>query len=431
MSDQNDERNPVEFLADEFLERYRRGERPSLSEYTDRHPELADAIRELFPLILDMEGAMSDPKSGVNPTSVFSGDLPIQWLGDYRIIREVGRGGMGVVYEAEQVSLGRRVALKVLPPHLLSDEKHRRRFDREARAAAQLHHTNIVPVFGVGEAGGYQYYVMQFIPGLGLNDVLVELRKMKNTTAVAIRHQAKVPAGLTREEAVNKSHPANAAEHVALTLMQGQFDRTVIFQESDGVDFSTGDIPVKVHESSQTPLQDTAEGRLSDTHRGFSDIVLPGQSGGNGRSGSRTVYWQSVARIGVQVADALQYAHNQGVIHRDIKPANLLLDTSGTVWVSDFGLAKATEHQDLTQTGDVLGTLRYMSPEQLNGQADNRSDVYSLGLTLYEMLAMRPAYDEKHRNRLIKQITTESPPRLRTLIPHIPRDLETIVEKAI
>ncbi|MEZ6054896.1 MAG: protein kinase, partial [Planctomycetaceae bacterium] len=433
MSDQNDERNPVEVLADEFLERYRRGERPSLSEYTDRHPELAGAIRELFPLILDMEGAMSDPKSGASSSAVVDGDLPIQSLGDYRIIREVGRGGMGVVYEAEQVSLGRRVALKVLPPHLLSDEKHRRRFDREARAAAQLHHTNIVPVFGIGEADGYQYYVMQFIPGLGLNDVLVELRKMQNTTAVATRDEAKVPAGQTREQFVNTSQPASAAEHVALTLMQGQFDRTVIFQEFDGADSSAGDTPVKVHESSQTPLQDTAEGRLSDTHRGFSDILLPGQSGGTGQSSSRAVYWQSVARIGVQVANALQYAHHQGVIHRDVKPANLLLDTSGTVWVSDFGLAKATEHQDLTQTGDVLGTLRYMSPEQLNGQADHRSDVYSLGLTLYEMLAMRPAYDEKHRNRLIKQITSEAPPRLRTLvlIPHIPRDLETIVEKAI
>ena len=112
------------------------------------------------------------------------------------------------------------------------------------------------------------------------------------------------------------------------------------------------------------------------------------------------------------MADALEYAHRQGIRHRDIKPSNLLLDTTGTVWVTDFGLAKADDQQNLTHTGDVLGTLRYMPPEAFDGKADARGDVYSLGLTLYELLALRPAFDEKERSRLIKQVTTEEPARL-------------------
>ena len=133
----------------------------------------------------------------------------------------------------------------------------------------------------------------------------------------------------------------------------------------------------------------------------------------------------------MQVADALEYAHRQGVLHRDIKPSNLLLDATGTVWVTDFGLAKADDQQNLTHTGDILGTLRYMPPEAFDGKADARGDVYSLGLTLYELLALRPAFDEKDRNRLIKQVTTTEPPRLDRLNRQVPRDLETIVHKAI
>jgi WD40 repeat protein len=138
-----------------------------------------------------------------------------------------------------------------------------------------------------------------------------------------------------------------------------------------------------------------------------------------------------VAQVGVQVASALEHAHKQGVLHRDVKPSNLLLDLRGTVWVTDFGLAKANDQQDLTNTGDFLGTLRYMPPEAFEGRADARGDVYALGLTLYEMLALRPAFDEKDRNRLIKRVTTEEPARLNRLNRAIPRDLVTIVHKAI
>src|SRR5208283_4702901 len=130
----------------------------------------------------------------------------------------------------------------------------------------------------------------------------------------------------------------------------------------------------------------------------------------------------------LQVADALDYAHKQGVQHRDIKPSNLLLDTQGTVWLTDFGLAKADDQQNLTHTGDILGTLRYMSPEAFEGKTDARSDVYSLGLTLYEMLAFRPAFAERERNRLIRQVTNEEPERLDRLNPWVPRDVVTIVQ---
>jgi WD40 repeat protein len=157
----------------------------------------------------------------------------------------------------------------------------------------------------------------------------------------------------------------------------------------------------------------------------------PGQPGHSTLSDSGHGYWHSVARIGIQVADALAHAHHQGILHRDIKPSNLLLDTQGTVWVTDFGLAKADDQQNLTRTGDILGTLRYMPPEAFEGKTDARGDVYSLGLTLYELLALRPAFDEKERNRLIKQVTSAAPARLGRLNQAVPRDLETIVHKAI
>ena len=159
---------------------------------------------------------------------------------------------------------------------------------------------------------------------------------------------------------------------------------------------------------------------------------MPGQSEASTLSESGSQYWQSVARVGMQVADALAHAASQGVLHRDIKPSNLLLDDTGNVWVTDFGLAKADSDGDnLTHTGDIVGTLRYMAPERFNGQGDLRSDVYSLGLTLYELLALRPAFDEADRNKLVKQVMHDEPARPRKLNPDVPRDLETVVLKAI
>jgi WD40 repeat protein/serine/threonine protein kinase len=404
-------------LAEEFAERYRRGERPALQEYIDRHPELADAIRDLFPALAEVEQVKEDRRNV--PAAAAGGPLPpLQRLGDYRIVREVGRGGMGVVYEAEQISLGRRVALKVLP-HKLPDARAKRRFEREARAAAKLHHTNIVPVFGVGEHDGLPYYVMQFIQGLGLDEVLAELKRLQLGNVPTGPHVGGELPG-TRKELT--------AVQMARSLLTGAFQGT-----DDRSEAEAAAAPQSVaHQEDQGASCPRPPAESDSFPLSSSSMVLPGRGRDGSTSKSRQpTYWQSVASIGVQVAEALEYAHKQGIKHRDIKPSNLLLDARGTVWVTDFGLAKADDQQNLTHTGDILGTYRYMPPEAFDGRSDARSDVYSLGLTLYELLAFRPAFDERDRNRLIKQVTHEEPARLRKLNRSVPRDLETVVHKAI
>jgi WD40 repeat protein/serine/threonine protein kinase/tetratricopeptide (TPR) repeat protein len=389
-------------LAEEFLQRYRDGQRPSLQEYIDRHPELAAEIREVFPAMAMMENIALADESLARPLSSpepVLAPVPLEQLGDFRIIRKVGQGGMGIVYEAEQISLGRHVALKVLPGHNLLDKRLLGRFQREARAAARLHHTNIVPVYSVGEQDGLHYLVMQFIAGLGLDDVLTELGRFHRSRTV--------PHGTTdRRE--------NGPEGVSAVLLAKALRTGTCLQESE---------PRPEPEKSDVAGESPSE--LS------SSVHLPGQSSGSSLAESGRAYWQSVARIGLQVADALAYAHGQGVLHRDIKPSNLLLDTAATVWITDFGLAKALDDQDdLTQTGDIVGTLRYMAPERFEGYGDARSDVYSLGLTLYELATLRPAFDETQKKKLIHQILHDEPPRPRKINPAIPRDLETIVLKA-
>ncbi len=188
------DRNPVEALADEFMKRQRAGERPKVEEYCVLHPELADEIRDVFPMLIQMEGMRPDSADETTGGLAVAMISRLARLGDYRILREVGRGGMGVVYEAEQESLGRRVALKVLPAAALSDPQRVLRFQREARAAARLHHTNIVPVFGVGHDDGHHYYVMQFIPGMGLDAVLEELRRLRRGGGSAIEPKNRGPS---------------------------------------------------------------------------------------------------------------------------------------------------------------------------------------------------------------------------------------------
>jgi serine/threonine protein kinase/Flp pilus assembly protein TadD len=385
-------------LAESFLERYRRGERPSIEEYAKAHSELAGEIRRLFPALLMIEDFRpeSDDLSG----SIAVGGTTLERLGDYRILREVGRGGMGVVYEAEQESLGRRVALKVLAAHGLRNPKQLLRFHREARAAARLHHTNIVPVFGVGESEGQHYYVMQFISGLGLDAVLEEIKQLRG-------HGPEDVAPAPREATC-----ALSAASVARSLITGRF--------ASAPDQHSPNLTAIPGSATPPPLPAPP-----------SSVVLPGQSRGSSSSDAGGQYARSVAMIGVQVAEALDYAHRQGTLHRDIKPSNLLLDGQGTVWVADFGLAKAADSDDLTHTGDIVGTVRYMAPERFEGRCDARSDVYALGLTLYELLARRPAFDKSERAELIRQVTHEEPARLRALDTTIPRDLETVVHKAI
>jgi WD40 repeat protein/serine/threonine protein kinase len=402
MNDSHSKSGLVLELAEEFLRRYRNGEQPLLREYIERHPQLEAEIREVFPAMAMMENiALSEHSKAAEPP----GRLPFQQMGDFRLIREVGRGGMGVVYEAEQISLGRHVALKVLPPQV-RDAKQRLRFEREAKAAARLHHSNIVPVFGVGEENGQPYYVMQFIQGLGLDAVLKELQRL--------------PPNGEPTTAPRSEQPAAA---MARSLLSGVFDETQTHAPGgNALPIVSNDRSLTATGSDQRPTS-SRENSVSS-----SSISLPGQSNSGGR---KPTYFQSVAQIGIQVANALDYAHKQGILHRDIKPSNLLLDMRGTVWITDFGLAKAEGQEDLTHTGDVLGTLRYMPPEAFDGKSGPKSDAYSLGLTLYEMLAMRPAFDERDRGKLIKQVTTTNPPRLDRVNPAIPRDLATIIHKAI
>jgi eukaryotic-like serine/threonine-protein kinase len=346
---------------------------------------------------------MSDPASKSDVEFGPGGQLPaLRQLGDFRIIREIGRGGMGVVYEAEQVSLGRHVALKVLPQQALAGSSNLERFRLEARAAARLHHTNIVPVFGVGDQDGLHYYAMQFIAGEGLDVVF-----------------AKLCAGASPEATVTVT--------AIRDLLSGQFPAP----EKSGVRSST------VRPSADTgPIAGTSTGggdysvapRKPLPEAPASDRSPPLKPSGNK---AEAPYYRSIARVGLQVAEALAYAHSQGILHRDIKPSNLLLDDKGTVWVTDFGLAKAEGSDALTQTGDVVGTLRYMAPERFDGWSDPRSDLYSLGVTLYELLTLRPLFEEPNRALLIKRVTQELPPAPRKLQPKIPRDLETIVLKTI
>jgi WD40 repeat protein/serine/threonine protein kinase/tetratricopeptide (TPR) repeat protein len=376
----------LEQLAEEFVERHRRGERPTLSEYAGRHPHLAAEIHDLFPALVKIEHlkpAAGDLNGDFGPASGPAEDSAPERLGEYRILRQVGSGGMGVVYEAEQESLGRHVALKVLPRQALLKATYLERFRREAKAAAKLHHTNIVPVFGVGECDGTYFYAMQFIRGEGLDKVLHNLRRLR----------AAPGAGTTAAQPFEAS--------VAHSLLTGHFAAPAA-----------------------APAQEPAPPAAPATEGAHGPSTLSAD-------GPEADYFRGVARVGLQVAEALAYAHRQGILHRDIKPSNLLLDQQGTVWITDFGLAKAEGADDLTQAGDIVGTIRYMAPERFDGRSLPQSDVYALGATLYELLTLRPAFDEANKGRLIEKVMHEPPVLPRRIDPRVPRDLETVVLKCL
>jgi serine/threonine protein kinase len=293
---------------------------------------------------------------------------------------------MGVVYEAVQESLGRRVALKILSTAATLDPTRLARFDQEARAAARLHHTNIVPVFGVAEQDGLHYYVMQLIEGQALGDVVRALATKHGSRSGAAPEtkENRRGTGLTDASTSVGSSPSSAAQA----------------SSSGANDPSTWDPVARLG------------GKTTDSR-------------------FARYYFRWVAKVGLQVAQALQYAHQQGVLHRDVKPANLILDGKGAVWIADFGLAKVGDDSNVTRTGDIVGTLQYLAPEALKKQADLRADIYGLGLTLHEMLTLRPPYGDSAPAELIRRIANEDPPRPRTVNPAIPRDLETIVLKAV
>ena len=330
------------------------------------------------------------PASAARGLARRGSDLPA--ITGFHLIREVGRGGMGTVYEATELALGRRVALKVVPRGDVGGSNAAARFRREARSAAGLHHTNIVPVFGVGEDGGYLYYAMQFIDGEGLDRLVERMRHERPG------EPSTVAAGSTGAADPEMIAPTQAATEPRA----GRADATTVAGPAPGLD-------------------------------GTPRAPRPATASGSGSSAEGRTRYRVVARIGLQVAEALAFAHRQGILHRDVKPSNVLIDLAGAAWVADFGLAKTLDGEGdaLTRTGDIVGTLRYMAPERFDGLSDVRGDVYALGVTLYELLTLRPVFEEANRARLIERVLREEPPRPRATDRRLPRDLETIVLKAM
>ena len=301
---------------------------------------------------------------------------------------------MGIVYEAQQISLGRRVALKVLPLAGVLDPRQLQRFKTEAQAAAQLHHPHIVPVFFVGSERGVHFYAMQFIEGQTLAEVIVALR-----SANPRDHDS----GTTSTVSIGGGPDAHGAKPRSAKMAEGL---------------------VNTRESEMTAAN--KEGVAPASTRPKASLSTEGST----KSG----FFRTVARLGINAAEALEHAHNLGVVHRDIKPSNLMVDGQGTLWITDFGLARFASDSDLTMTGDLLGTPRYMSPEQTRGSpavVDHRTDIYSLGVTLYEILALEPAFTGSNRHEILRKIVDQEPRPLRQMNRSIPADLETIVLKAM
>ena len=302
-----------------------RGETPDCSHFERMNPDESEWLQRLLPAIRLLSELADDPTTEEQPPCYAR---PPDVLGDFRLGHEIGRGAIGVVYEAIQISRGRRVAVKVLSPAAQLDPRQPRRFEIEAQAAAALRHPNIVPVFAYGTDRGVPYFAMRLIDGRNLAEVIGDLRERKGR-------------GLPPRE---------------------------------------------------------------------------------------------VAELGRQAAEALDYAHHKQVLHRDIKPSNLLVDEFQRLWITDFGLAIIRGESDLPASGDVLGTLRYLSPEQVAGRRganDRRSDIYGLGATLYELLTLRHVFEGNDSAELLMKIVSHEPRFLRKLDAAIPDDLKTIVLKAL
>lgn len=326
-------------------------------------------------------------------------------LGDYRVIREIGRGGMGLVFEAEQISLRRRVALKTLPMAALLDPKRLQRFRNEAHAAALLHHPNIVPVYSFGVDHGVHYYAMQYIEGINLARV-IRLMQIEAAAKRPTNGQGELeePVQLDAWTDDPVPHGTTGFDPHADTATQG-WDTDV----------------------SILPRQNLSPADVSESNSSLAELITA-------RRTQRSNYFRRAAELAMQAAEALHFAHEQGVVHRDVKPSNLMIDATGRLWVTDFGLAHLESDATLTMSGDILGTLRYMSPEQSSGKpgrVDYRTDVYSLGATLYEMLTLEPLFLEADRQAILSCILNDEPRPLRTIDREIPADLETIVFKAL
>jgi serine/threonine protein kinase len=388
------------------------GARPDRRAFLARYADIAGALANCLDGLemLHNTGSQLQPEAKrPRPAAADPGPaaaaLP---LGDFRIIREIGRGGMGVVYEAMQLSLGRRVALKVLPFAVALDQRQLQRFKNEAQAAALLHHTNIVPVFAVGCERGVYYYAMQYIESRTVAALVQELRQAQ---------------GL---ELLQPPASSNLATRAAPRDRGDQPTTISPVAEKKGSGVFSAEMTAPLNEPEGSPK------RLPTP---FSPETLrPQPAALTERSTLDGSFCRFVARLGIQAAEALEHAHQQGIVHRDIKPANLLLDGRDHLWVTDFGLARCKNDVGLTTTGDLVGTVRYMSPEQAlarPGQIDHRTDIYSLGATLYELLTLEPVFAGCDRQDLLRQIAHDEPRPPRSIRKSVPRELETIILKAL
>lgn len=318
---------------DEYLQSLEQGTCFDIDEYCREEPVLRQALSVYLEKLNALYGLTADGQKA-------DATIP-KTLGEFRLEREIGRGGMGIVYEARQASMDRRVALKLLPLAATLDDRQIARFKNESRAAGALHHPNIVPVYSVGETDGIHFYAMQLIDGQSVDH------------------------GIRRQQDTDRSQPPDA--------------------------------------------------------RGKAECW-------------KSEDWQSIVRWAIDAAEALHAAHETGVIHRDIKPSNLMIDRAGKIWVTDFGLARCQSDSSLTRSGDVIGTMRYMSPEQAGGQSawvDGRTDIYSLAVTVYEMLSLRQACPGDDGPSILKAIDQNLVVPLCQICERIPRDLETVIAKAM
>ncbi|TXT29243.1 MAG: serine/threonine protein kinase [Planctomycetota bacterium] len=375
VADNDDEQaSEIERLASVFADQLREGRPASIEQYAAAHPALADEIRELFPVILAMEVSKRDRDAPAMRREIPQ-ELSFEKLGDCRLVREIGRGGMGVVFEARRGSNEERVAVKWFPWRMAAMSHWRERFEQEAKTVESLKHPHIVPLLGTGEDDGHPFYVMQFVDGISLDWILKRLSETD------------------------------------LLLFESEIER---HRKAPG--HSTTD-------KSRGPNSDMKSAALSIDHA----------NAGSGAQlkGLRRNSWRLFARIAAQAGKAIDHAHRQGVLHNDIKPANLLLDRTGKTWVADFGLARPLDPPDSPEGRGLAGTLRYMAPERFSGWFDELSDLYSLGITLYELVTRRAAFEGADRAALIEAITNVGPLAPRKIDDEIPRDLETIILQAI